>query len=298
MNVKQFLLDLGFTEEQATQMAPNFQAGHISQLQARTMDPVARKKFEDDSAALEKARTDLAVANERFNQEIADWGQMTATEKASSTKLQADLERSQQDIFRLTQHVTRLAGQVGVDPKTLIGETPVAPPKTEPIVPAGFDPNRFVSADAHSAIARFNMRLPGQLMRIAREHRELTGEDLDPDVIISAIEQNAGKKDGVVDPIALWERQYDIPAKRAARATEQRNSELKAAEDRGYERARTEQALQPASVPGRHSPVLVRRDAATGQFQSRESVLKRPQPEAGVRNAAAALASHKYRKTG
>ncbi len=293
LDVKNVLRELGFKPEQIDELAPKFEAGHLQALESRYADPAKVQRLN----TLEAAEQKLNEANDRLNTELAEWAQLTQAEKAANSQLRDEAERSQQEVLRLTQTVTRLAQTAGVDPATVLpkaSDTPVVTPKGT-TMPDGFDPNKYVTAENHSALARFNMHLPSKLLKIAREHHALTGEDLDTDSIISEIEANAGKRGGVVDPIQIWEKQHDIPAKREAKRQEKYQSEIRAAEERGYERARTDEAISPTTTPGRHSPVLIRR-SENGQFQPRESALKRPQPEGAVRDAAAAFKSGKYRQ--
>lgn len=291
LDIKKFLGELGFTPDKVEEMAPKFESGHVSALEARYADPAKAKKL----AELESLEQQLNDRNNQLNLELSEWATLTASEKEAAGKLRADLEASQQEVLRLNQAVTRVATQAGIDPTTVLPKASEAPaPKKESEMP-NFNPNDYARASDFQAISNFMLDLPSKLLRASREHHALTGEDLDTDAIVAEVRKLANQKGADVDPIKIWERMHDIPAKRKARDDERRTGEIRDAETRGYERARTEQALTPTATPGKRSPVLVRRNDS-GQFLPRESALKRPQPETAVRSAAAAFSTGKYRQ--
>jgi hypothetical protein len=280
--------DMGFSEADAAEMAPKFTADRVAKIEAGIGDVATRAAA---MAAITKTQTDLAAANERLNAEMAEWASLTAKEKTESTDLRNSLEAARVRATQLETRLTNLATQHGVDPKPLLEGTAVVPPTPEkPAAPVA-DPR----LDAFGHALNFNLDLTANLQWIQDQHRQLTGETLDTREIVKAIKANAGKKDAIIDPVALWEEKYGIPAKRAAKATADHDKEIADAEARGEERARTNAALPGPTAPGRHAPVFGQR-GTNGQITPRTSHLSRPQPQQGVRSAAAALASGKYRQ--
>ncbi len=287
-NIKKWLQeDMGFTEAEATEMAPKFTADRITKIETTLGDVETRATA---VKAIEKTQADLATANERLNAEMAEWASLTAKEKTEATELRASLEAARVRATQLETRLTTLATQHGVDPKPLLEGTAVVPDKKEPVVAPVAD-DRF---DSFGRALSFNLDLPANLQYIQDEHVALTGTRLDTREIVKEIKANAGKKDGIIDPIAIWEAKYGIPEKRVAKAKKDHDAEIAAAESRGEERARTNAALPGPQAPGRHAPVFGAR-GDNGQITPRTSHLSRPQPQQGVRAAAAALASGKYR---
>lgn len=156
-----------------------------------------------------------------------------------------------------------------------------------------FDASKYVQRDQIAPALDFSLELPGTLQYIADQHRDLFGKSLDTREIVREIKARAGNKQGLpIDPVAIWEEKFKVPERRSALAEETRQTELKAAEERGYNRRAEELASPGPSTPGRRAPVFLSRDAQN----PRVSALKRPVPETTVRSAAAALASGKYRQ--
>lgn len=283
--------EMGFSGEAAADMVPKFTADQKKKIEQTRTDAVT---FRSTQAEIEKTRKQLAAENERLNEEMAEWARLSAKEKAEATELRASMEQARVRAVQLETRLTNLATEHGVDPKSLLEGTAAIPAKKEEPVAPAIDPNTLVTRQMYGETMGFALDLPAQLQYIADEHRELTGQRLDTREIVNEVKARAGKKDAVIDPVKIWEEKYGIPAKREAKAAELRKQEDAAAEARGYERARTEMATPGASAPGRHAIVFGNR-GADGTTAPRTSVLKRPQPETGLRSAAAALATHKYR---
>lgn len=292
-DVRQFLKDMKFSDAQIEEMAPKFGADQIAAAEAGYVAANDRASIAAARSEIQNQQAQLKAANDKLNAEIAEWATLTSEEKAQSTELRDSLDKSQQRILALEQSLTRLATTAGVDPKTVI---PAAEKVETPVVkPAAVDTSKFVERDQFGTLMQFAVDLPAQLQFIADEHKELTGQRLDTRAIVAEIKKRAGQKDAVTDPVRIWEEMNDIPAKRTARDAAARAAEIKAAEERGEERARSNMAIPGASTTTsrRPSPVLSPR-GTDGQVGPRTSVLKRPQPETGVMAAAAALRSHKY----
>lgn len=293
-DLKKWLMeDMKFSADEAEKMAASFTPERISTLEKTYGDATT---YRSTSAEIAKTQQQLKEANDRLNAEMAEWATLTAKEKEQNTALQTSLEAARVRATQLETRLTTLATEHGVDPKALLEGTTVIPKKEEPKVEP-VDTSRFVDREVFNSLSAFNLQLPARLQRIEREHFALTGEHLDTEAITNEIIARAGKKDAVIDPVAIWEEKHGIPEKRAAAAKKAHDAEIAAAEARGEERGRTNAALPGPQVPGRHAVVFSSRQQ-DGKSVPRTSVLKRPQPESGVRSAAAALASHKYRPTG
>lgn len=291
-DIKKFLMeDLGLEEAEATATAAKIKPESVTRLEGRHK---SQADIEAAQAAIAKTQTQLAEANERLNGEMAEWASLSTREKAEATELRQSLEQAKVRATQLETRLTTLATQHGVDPKPLLEGAAVVPvKKDEPVTP--LDPNNFVGVDRFGSAMGFALDLPANLAYIQDQHFALTGERLDPRDIVKTIKANASVKGATVDPIEIWEAKYKIPDLRAAKSKKDHDAEITAAEARGEERARTASVMPGPTAPGRHAPVFGRRDDA-GTITPRTSALKRPQPESGVRSAAAALASGKYRQ--
>ena len=291
-DVKKWLVEeMKFSAAEADEMAPKFSGERVSVLERSqlSVSEIAAAKAE-----LTKTQNEYTAANTRLNAEMAEWATLTAAEKAQATELQASLEAAKTRTVQLEHRLTTLATEHGVDPTALLEGTVKIPEKVAPAA-AAVDMSRFVGVDQFGPLMDFQLQLPANLQYIEREHFALTGEHLDTREIITEIRTRAQQKNANIDPVAIWEGKYDIPAKRVAQAKAKYDDEMKQAEARGEERGRTNAALPGPSSPGRHAPIFGVK-TNDGSIAGRTSVLKRPQPETGVRSAAAAFASHKYRE--
>lgn len=294
-DVKKWLVEeMKFTPEQAEQMAPSFTGDRVTALESGYVGKAERDRLAAEQAGIEKTRTELKALDDKLNKEMAEWATLSASEKAKATELQDSIEKAQQRALVLEQKLTRLASEHGMDPKTILEGAPIVPEPKKPEAPV-LDPNKFVSTDVFGNVAVFNLELAATMPYIVNEHKRLFGADLDPRDIVKTIKERAGKKDAVVDPMAIWEEKYGVSAKREELAQAARAEEIRQAELRGEQRARTQAALPGPTVPGKHAPVFQVRDQQ-GNPTVRTSKLSRPQPGETVNRAAAALASHKYRQ--
>ncbi len=289
-DTKKWLIeDLGFSEEKATALLPEFDGERATKLEKGYLRQSDYSRSMND---LQKSQTDLAAANDRLNNEMAEWATLTASEKSQSTKLRSDLEKSQADVLRLTQTVARVATDAGLDPAKVLEGTAVVPPKKEdPAV----DLSGYVKADQFNAIngqlAEMALTLPAELGAIAYEHQQLFGKHLDTREIVKELKARAGTKGNQksLDPRAIWEETHKVPDQRATVEKTRFDEAIAAAEARGREAALSESSIPGAPPQGRHAPIFQRPDRS-----ARESVLKRAQPGTSVNSAVAALRSHKY----
>lgn len=286
--------DMGFSAEESAAMAPKFgDPKRVSALETGYANTAATRAAMDQ---INNARTELDAANQKLNTEIAEWATLTAAEKSRAGELQNSLHATQAKVLALTQKLTTVAGQYGVDVKTLgiddMPTPPVAPPAAPPV-----DLSRYVPVEQFSAVASYNVELPFKLQQIVTEHQQLTGEVLDTRPILAELRQRVGKPNAVVDPYAIWEEKYDIAAKRTAKAEADLNAKLHAEYERGQQDALSTSTVPVSNPSGRSSPIL-RPRGDSGAPGQRTSVLKRPQPQGAVNAAAAALRTGKFRQAG
>ena len=245
----------------------------------------------DYSREMDKVKTlqqQVADSNEKLNADLAEFATMSAAEQGEATKLKAEIEKEQERSFKLTQKLTRAAEELGRDPKELLGD--VEPPKkTEPVA---FD-DKALREDVRNQIggvASYMLRLNAKLPGIMREHKALTGEDLDVDAFIEGIQQDIAKgKADNMDPVKRWEAANQIPQKRTEAATKKYDTAILAAKEEGRLAGLSERALPGEARPGEHAPVFK---------VGGESVLKRPNGPNRQQGALAALATGKYRDKG
>ncbi len=280
-DTRAWLKDLGFTETEILDLEPRFvsRADTLEKHQLRQADYsrfVNEYKTKNDTLA-----ADYKTKNDQLTQEMADWASVQATTANEQQQKQTALDSLEQDKLKLTQAVTRLAEQAGVAPKTVLGgELPPPKPKDEP---KAFDPAPVYGAIG--GVTDFLLGMMGSMPAMAAEHYKLFNESLDTRKIVEEVKARAAKKEAV-DPVQIWETLYDIPAKREAARVKTHDDEIKAAEQRGREAARSEAAIPGTQAPGIHAPI----------FHGHESALKRPQPGGNTAKFAQALASGKYRQ--
>lgn len=284
--------DLGITDDEAKILDPLLTDARVKKLDEGHL---RQQDYSKKMNELTGAQGKLDEANTRLEAEIAEWATVQANGEQVTKKMREDLDAAQLNVTKLQQVVRRVATDAGVDPeKALEGVTVVVKPQNEP--PAPPDLTGYVkSGDLNTqlgSLASMALRLPGIFAKIGREHRALTGQDLDEQAIVAEIERRAGTKGNQksLDPIAIWEEQHEIPAKRTAAAKKQHDEEITAAEARGEERAMSQMATPGVTPQGRHAPVFQRADG-----KERKSVLERPQPGTTVNAAVTALRTGKYR---
>ena len=295
LKAEEWLKEIGFTDDEVGTMKATYTPERMIKIAEGYMRQTDYDRTMDEgNAALTTAQTDLAAANTRLNAEMAEWATVQRNGKEASTKLQADLEASQTRVTELTARVTKLATDAGVDPKTILGDVNVTPPKdTKP------DMAGYVKADDLDAaitkrlggLASGILDVPAELFQLGQEHQQLFGESLDTRPIVAEIKKRAGTANNQesLDPRAVWEDLHDVVDKREKVATAAHDAEITAAVERGRTEAASEQAIPGSTtVPGRHAPIF--------GGPERKSALERPQPLTTVNAAAAALTSGKYRQ--
>ena len=274
--------DVALVETKLASKAAIIESGYLAQ------GDYSRKMNE-----LGTAQTALTAKNAQLDAEALEWANMTAAEKKANGDLKASIDKLEQEKLQLTQRVKRVATDAGLDPaKALEGLETEAVVVKPPVVTSTIDESKFVTREMYNGLAATAIRLPSLLMTMAREHKALTGEDLNTDAIVAEIEARANTRGNQksLDPRQVWEDTHQISAKREAKRVADHNTEIAAAVERGRTEALSEVQLPTGgSVSGRHAPVLV---------SGRESILKRPQPGSSIAGAVAAFQSGKYRGDG
>ena len=295
--------ELGIEEAQAVELAKAFDGEPASKLKA------AVKRQQDYSRAMDEGRAELATKaqeleaqNERLSSEMAQWASMTSEEQARATELRTSIEKHQARGLKLQQKVERLATAAGLDPGQILAEIDQESPMPSYTPPQPLDqrttpapgytppPQQGYDQTAIATLAQMTMSVPAELHVIAREHKALTGEDLDPREIVAEVVRRAQTKGNTkpVDIRAVWEETHEIADKRTSANEAAIQRRIDAARAEGREAAMSENNVPgPRTFPGAHTPSPV--------LTNRQSVLDRHQPLAAVSAAAAALRSGRYR---
>lgn len=284
-DVQKWLVEeMGFTAEEATTLAPQF-SSRADKLEKGVLRQSDYSRQMND---LKKLQDQLAESNDKLNEELAEFATMQANGETVTAAAREQIEKLEADKLRLTQRLTRAAEELGKDPKELLGD--VEPLKK--VEPVAFD-DKQLREDLRTqvgGVASYMLRLNAKLPGIMREHKALTGEDLDVDAFIDGIQQDIAKgKTENIDPVKRWEAQYQIPTKRTEASQKKYEADIKAAEERGRMAERSEQAIPGTPRAGEHAPVL----KGMG-----ESKLQRPQPSTRLQGAITSLATGKYRDKG
>lgn len=284
--------ELGFTEAEAAELEPKFSGERAKKVEGgylRQSD--YSRQMNSLKAEVKKQQDELTSANERLNAEMADWAQVAASGRQQTAQQREALEKAQQDVLRLTQVVTRVATEAGLDPAKVLEVAAVTPPKEEP-KPQSPDLTGFVRTDQLAGVLGSMLDLPAELDAIREEHRELYGKSLDTRDVMREVKARLSTKGNTkaTDPRQVWEELHNIPTKREEVRQAKYDADIRAAEERGAERVRTEASIPGSAPPGVRAPIF-----RTPTGEGRVSVLQRPQPGQTVQNAVTALRSGKYR---
>lgn len=292
LEAKTWLKEVGFEDAQVEELAAKFTAAQLEKIAEGYMrQSDYDRQMNDGKAEIEKAQADLAAANDRFNAELADWAKVQAEGKSVTTKMQADLEKAQADVFRLTQTFRRVATEHGIDAEAALKDVNVVTEPPKPPAAPQVDLTGYAKADQLGQIANLALTLPAELATLAQEHHDLTGKNLDQKALVAEIQKRATTRGNTksLEPRQVWEEMHNIPTVRAEAEQKRFDAAIKDAEERGRQRAITESALPGGAVApgsGKHAPI----------FGKRESVLGRPQPGSTVNAAVVALRQGKYRQ--
>lgn len=296
LEAKQWLKEIGLADDVVESIAANFTAAQMTKIAEGTMrQDEFDRVMNEGKRDLETKQAELTAAGERLNAEIADWAKVQAEGGQVTQKMQADLDAAQQTMLKLQQTVRRMATDAGLDPEKVLAETGTTTVPTTPAAAAAAagltdaDVDKRINT-AVGSVAQLALRLPATLAKIAREHKALTGTDLDEQTIIAEIEKRAGTRGNQksLDPTEIWQEMHDIPAKRAAAEQKRVDDLVAAAREEGRQAG-----LSEVSVPGAHTPAG--RHAIVFNSGERKSALQRPQPGGTTTTALSALRSGKYR---
>ena len=284
-----FIKELGADEAEAGTLKTAL--GKPERLTLLEKNQLRQADYSKNMNTLTAEQKKLSDLQTRLDAEAAEWASLSASEKEAATALRDSLNATEQKVLALTQRVTKSATDAGLDPAKALEGIDQTPPKKEAPKVDPIDTTKFVGADQFGSMSEYLFNLSIELPLIAQEHFDLTGERLDTRALRAEITERAKTKGANLDPRAIWEEKYQIGAKRESKTNEARALEIQTAEQRGFDRARSEAALPIPPSQGVHSPVL-----RTVDGKPRESILKRSQPETGVAAAAQALATGKYRQ--
>jgi len=283
--------DLGFSDDEAKELAPKFVGERVQKLEGGYLRQSDYSRMANE---LNTAKSELAAANERLNAEYAEFAIVKQNDGQITTKMRSDLEAAQAQVLALTQHVSRIATDAGLDPaKALEGIEQVKPVET----PAAPDLTGYVKAEdfsrATGSLADMMLEYTPTLMSLAHEHQSLFGAPLDARDLVKELRARVSDKRNQksTDLRAIWEEQHKVADKRAAVEQARIDGLVAAAEQRGREAALSESVLPgQVNAPGSHAPIF--------GGKPRESALKRPQPESSIHAAASAFRTGKYRPQG
>ena len=133
LDTKKWLVEeMGFSEAEAAELAPKFTEERAKKLEGGFLRQADySREMNKLKAEVKKQQDDLSAANERLNQELADWATEQASGRTQTAKQRADLDKAQQDVLRLTQVVTRVATEAGMDPAKVLEGAAVVVPKAD-----------------------------------------------------------------------------------------------------------------------------------------------------------------------
>lgn len=302
LDLKAWLKEMGVKEDKIDGILPEL-AGAESNIERATL---RQSEFSREMDGLRAKQTALDAANDRVNQELIEIAAMRADGGTASTEMLTNLAKAQGEVTRLSTIITTKAQELGLDPRAIIGEAAPAP------APAGGgtaapDLTGYVKADDLNQrvgqVGSFMLDLAAELPAIQHEHHQLTGEFLDAKSIIAEFKTRASdpanrNRDGSfkkpADIRTIWEEAHQIPEKRTAAQTAAQTQLITDAEQRGYQRARTEGTLPGETPVGRHSPVL-RQAGDTARVPKAANTSTAPATRSNrISSAASALATHRY----
>jgi len=287
--------DLGFTDVQVQTLLPLFEPVR-TKIEGGYLRQADYSKFMNDGKVeLERLQGEIAAKDAQLTREMTEWASLQQGDERKATALRTELEQARLERFQLEQRIRTIAEEQGLDvTKILTTPTPPppgapgapgAPPAQPPASPPSPDPN-LVSREQFGSVVDYMLSLPAELAVLAQEHYALTGETLDARPIITELKARVTKKQPA-DLRQIWEEQHKISEKREAKTKAKYDADIKAAEDRGREAARSEAALPGQHPTGTHAPIF-KQTAETG------SRLQRPQPGQTTRGFAESLRSRKY----
>lgn len=273
--------DLGFSDEEVKTLGPMFdkrkdkvEGGYLRQAD-----------YSRNIAEVQKLQTALAAKDAQLNSEMAEWAALQAGDETKAAALRTELEQTRVEKFQLEQKIKTLAEEHGIDVTKVLPATPTPDPSQKKVETPVFDENKYIPRDQFGQVVDYMLGVPAELSAIEREHFALTGEHLDTRPLIVDLKSRIAAKKPA-DLRTIWEEKFSIPVKRTEAAKAAHDAEIKAAEERGAQMARSESQIPGQHPTGAHAPVFTR---AQG-----ESKVARPQPGRNAQSFAESLRSRKY----
>lgn len=306
-DVKAWLKDLGFSDEEQTALLPQFSTSdretRLEKGQLRQTD--YSRQMDAGNAELATERTRLEEADTKLNRELSEWATVQGASAEKVTAAAARITTLEQQVLTGRQRVEQIATAQGLDPKPYLEGLETTPPDPGAAAPPGgpgappvVEPPDLSGLAKTTDVATMNafmFELQTTLPMLQAEHLALTGKPLDT-VALGAEIQRRAKAGEPLDPRATWEALHDIPAKRTAAADTKHAADITAAEERGRQAQASEAALPTGSPVGKRAIVFQPAPNADGTpGEARTSALERPPPSSRVTGAVQALATGKYR---
>ncbi len=298
-DVKAWLKDLGFSDEEQTTLLPQFstRGDALEQHQLRQAD--YSKVQNTFKAEMTAEREKLAVADAKLNAEVVEWGKLQGAGTKAQAEAQKRIATLEQQVLTGRQRIEQIALTASIDPAEYLKgleaspQPPPADPTAKPADPNAPKPPDLTGYVKTADVAAINdylfqttMALPG----IAAEHLALTGEPLDTAALGKEIQRRAQANE-VFTPRDVWETLHDIPTKRAVKAEATAKERDEQNFQRGHEAALSEAAVPVGAPAGKHAVIF----QPDGEGKPHESALERPQPNVRTTSAVQALVAGKYR---
>jgi hypothetical protein len=285
--------DLGFSDDDVKVLLPKFEARKEKVAGGYLRQADYNRAMDEGRQSLQRLQADLKAKDDQLTREMAEWASLQQGDEKKAETLRTELEQTRLEKFQLEQRIKAVAEEHGLDMTKILptGTTPPpapgAPGSTPP--PKAPDLSQFVSTTQFGGVVDYMLSLPAELAAIGHEHHALTGQVLDTRPLVQELKARVAAKKPA-DLRTIWEEQHKIPDLRETKAKEKYEADLKAAEARGREAARSEAALPNQHPVGHTAPVFTK----LGPGESGGSKLQRPQPGVQTRNFAESLRSRKY----
>lgn len=246
-----------------------------------------------------KAKEDAyAAANDRLNRDIAEWSQLTASEKKNADGLRAQIEESQAEVAKAHNALRKVATDAGLDVQAVFAGLKAAPAAGAAGAAAAPDLTGYAKAgDVQRAVngaTLLALTLPAELIAIADEHFALTGRRLDTRKIAAELQARANTRGNQksLEPRDVWHEQENIPALQDAAAKAKYDADIKAATEAGRTAALSEMAVPTGGTPHGARSVVFTHPGATDTNKIHKPASER----GGLSSAVDALATGKYRQ--
>lgn len=289
--------DLGFSEADAKALLPKFEPVKAKVAGGYLRQADFSRAMNEGKQELDRLQTELKTKDAQLTREMAEWASLQQGDDKKVEALRTDLEQTRLEKFQLEQRIRSVAEEHGIDVTKIITTAPGQPPvpgqPPAPIPgqppPSPIDTSKFVGMEQFGGVVDYMLSLPAELAAIGYEHQQLTGEVLDTRPLVQELKARVAKKTPA-DIRTIWEETHKIPALRETKTKEKYDADIKAAEERGRNAARSEAALPGQHPAGHTAPVFTK----IGAGSEGGSKLQRPAAGASTRGFAESLASRKY----